>query len=306
MNTGKYPIIEIKSEWALDREAMGSKKKFWYREHNAADLWLFKYPQENKHTHELAGQHWAEKIAEQAAALMETHHAVVELAVFEGKRGSATKSFAHERRTLFHGNQLMAGSGAVPNYNVQATFGHSSHTLENIFKTFDVILVGDAFVRRSKLFFSEYLVLDALIANTDRHHENWGFVLKQTADGGWTAAIAPTFDHASSLGRELQDERRDQIIREGRIAHYVNKGHGGIYWSTDEKKAPSPLELVKRATLTYPDFFRPALGKLLRFDESALARIIERVPDAWMSDSTRRFAHALMCHNQQHLLRLLP
>lgn len=304
MGTEKYPIIEISPEWVLDREAMGSKKKFWYRKHKDAEPWLFKYPQENKHTRELAGQHWAEKIAEQAAVLMETHHAAVELAVFDGNRGSATKSFAHERRMLFHGNQLMAG--AIPGYNVQAKFGHSSHTLENIFKTFDETLVEESFVRRSKSFFSEYLVLDALISNTDRHHENWGFLLKQTTDGRWMAAIAPSFDHASSLGRELQDERRDQIIREGRIGNYVSKGHGGIYWSPDEKKAPSPLELVRRAAQAHPELFRPALERLRRFDESALARIIERVPDEWMSEPTRRFAHALMCHNHQQLLRLLP
>lgn len=303
MNPEKYPIIEIKPEWVLDREAMGSKKKFWYREHNDMEPWLFKFPQENKHTHELAGQHWAEKIAEQAAALLETRYATVELAVFDGNRGSATKSFVHERRMLFHGNQLLAG--AIPEYNVQATFGHSSHTLENIFKTFELSLDGETFLRRSKLFFSEYLVLDALIANTDRHHENWGFLLKRTTEGGWTAAIAPSFDHASSLGRELQDERREQIIKEGRIGNYVNKGHGGIYWSADEKRAPSPLELVMRATERYPDFFRPALEKLRKFDESALARIIGRMPDEWMSDSARRFAHALMCYNQQQLLRLL-
>jgi hypothetical protein len=302
MNAEKYPIIEIKPGWVLDREAMGSKKKFWYRERNDTDPWLFKYPQENKHTHELAGQHWAEKIAEQAAALMETRHATVELAVFQGCLGSATKSFANEGRILFHGNEMLAGVDAT--YDSHAKFKHGNHTLMNIFRAFDRMLKGEAFIQQSKGIFAEYLILDALIANTDRHHENWGFLRRQTVTG-WRGLLAPSFDHASSLGRELQDKLREQIIRERRVGNYVNKGHGGIYWSADEKKAPSPLELAGRAVQAHPEFFRPALAKLRKFDESSLARIIERVPDGWMSDSARRFAHALMCYNQQQLSHLL-
>jgi serine/threonine protein kinase HipA of HipAB toxin-antitoxin module len=44
--------------------------------------------------------------------------------------------------------------------------------------------------------FTGYLVLDALIGHTDRHEENWGVI------EGITGAkrLAPSFDHASSLG----------------------------------------------------------------------------------------------------------
>jgi hypothetical protein len=51
-------------------------------------------------------------------------------------------------------------------------------------------------------------MLDALIGNTDRHHENWGLVLQGTSDHQ-DLRLAPTFDHASSLGRNETDERRE-------------------------------------------------------------------------------------------------
>lgn len=43
-----------------------------------------------------------------------------------------------------------------------------------------------------------------MIGNVDRHHENWG-ILRKRVDGEWYGRLAPTFDHASSLGRELVD-----------------------------------------------------------------------------------------------------
>ena len=52
--------------------------------------------------------------------------------------------------------------------------------------------------------FVGYLMLDALIGNTDRHHENWGIMTGR----GRPQVLAPTYDHASSLGRELSDQKR--------------------------------------------------------------------------------------------------
>ncbi|WP_172435571.1 HipA domain-containing protein, partial [Escherichia coli] len=48
--------------------------------------------------------------------------------------------------------------------------------------------------------FVGYLLLDAWIGNTDRHHENWAFISL-----GEKIYLAPTYDHASSMGRELSD-----------------------------------------------------------------------------------------------------
>src|SRR5947207_4324321 len=53
--------------------------------------------------------------------------------------------------------------------------------------------------------FAGYLLLDAWIGNTDRHHQNWGFVRKK---GEILQHLAPTFEHASSLGANLMDAQR--------------------------------------------------------------------------------------------------
>jgi len=103
MSEAPYSVFEIQPEWVLEPETMGSKDKFWYRAKDGEPEWLFKFPQPN------TGQHWSERIAAEIAACLETLHAQVELAVFQGTRGSATESFAREGRELAHGNQILAG-----------------------------------------------------------------------------------------------------------------------------------------------------------------------------------------------------
>ena len=275
---------------------MGSKDKFWYKQPEEDVNWLFKYPQPN------TGQHWAEKIAAEVAELLQILHAKVELATFREQRGSVTESFARGRRSLYHGNQLL--EGVVYGYDPAKEFHQSSHTLENIWKVMDRVFEERESAKRAKLRIADYLVLDALIGNTDRHHENWGIQRKRVGEG-WQDFVAPSFDHASSLGRELLDERRNSLLAENRVGDYAKKGRGAIYWSEDDRHGLNPRELVQRATLRYPDLFRPALTKLRRLDRNSISDLVNRVPADWMTPLAREFAIALMCSNRERLQELL-
>ena len=290
-----YSIVEIQPEWILEPEEMGSKTKFWYRPPDQERDWLFKYPQPN------TGQHWAEKIAAEVAGLLAIPHARVELAVFAGKPGSVTESFARGGRELVHGNQMLERT--VHGYDPKKTFHQPSHTLANIWQVMGRVFVGPEAVRRAKLRITEYIVLDALIGNTDRHHENWGILRKRAGDH-WKGFVAPSFDHASSLGRELLSVRRDRLLAERRVGDYAEKGRGAIYWSEDETHGPSPLELVRRAAVAYPDLFRPALKKLEKLDESSVSDLVNRIPDDWIPPSARKFAIALTRYNLEQLQEL--
>lgn len=290
-----YPIIEVKPEWVRDPEDMGSKKKFWYRVPGGllGEYWLFKYPRAK------TGEHWAEKIAAEVAELLDIECARVELAVFTEEQGSVTKAFTGLGQELVHGNQMLAV--VVHGYDPEATYHHSSHTLANIWRVMEYFFREAAL--ETKLRMAEYLVLDALIGNTDRHHENWG-ILRRRVDDRWKGFVAPSFDHASSLGRELSDEKRDRRLTENRVGDYAEKGRGAIYWLEDDRHGPSPLELVRQAVSCYPDIFRPVGEKLKKFDEIAMEDIVNRIPGGWISSSARKFAIALMCYNFQQLQRL--
>ena len=72
---------------------------------------------------------------------------------------------------------------------------------------------------------ASYAILDGLIGNTDRHHENWMFFYHPERR---SYQLAPSYyDHGSSLGRELQDasrrvsrSRRD-ILASDRVLNYL-------------------------------------------------------------------------------------
>ena len=287
-----FHIVTVQPRWMLRDEAMGTKSKFWYRELNGGGEWLFKYAQEN------TGQHWAEKIAAEVADTLRTYHARVELAEFEGWRGTVTESFAREGRELRHGNEILAIT--VSDYDSRKRFHQSKHTLDNIWPALDRVFPRHKPARRAKLLFADYLLLDALIGNTDRHHANWRLLVRRVK-GGFRGFLAPSFDHASSLGRELVDERRNRFLAEGHVGGYSERGRGGIYWSADETYGPSPVELVRRAAGGYPELFRSALVKMRALREDDLDMIVERVPAAWMSSSAREFAVGLMKYNLDQL-----
>lgn len=106
-----------------------------------------------------------------------------------------------------------------PTYPAQETFHVSQHTVERVEETLsthgvelpDVATLPKVLpsgVENAFDLFVGYLLLDAMIGNTDRHHENWGVLARRDGSGCRTLQLAPTYDHASSLGRERLDQKR--------------------------------------------------------------------------------------------------
>ena len=292
----EYPIIRIEPDWVGQPEEMGSKQKFWYRHPGAHEpAWLFKIPRPG------TGEHWAEKLAEQVAAALEIPHARVELAEFNGVAGSTTESFTVGGHSLLHGNQVLEAHDT--RYDPARRYGQSRHTLARILQALETVCPSPEAADRAKARIAEYLVLDALIGNTDRHHENWGLLQRQDRAPPHMT-VAPSYDHASSFGRELRDDRRERYLEEGQVAWYVARGRGAVYWTEEEPHGPSPLELVRRAARSYPDLFLPALDRLRGIDDAMVARLIARVPAAWMTVVARKFAQELASYVLRELRSL--
>ena len=160
-----YPILKVGPRWGMTDEPIGRKIKYWCRlENKRRNTWLFKYPRSN------TGEHWAEKIGAALAGLMVMPHARVELATLNGDRGSVSESFLQDDQILIHGNQIL--DTTLDKYDHEMRFHQSNHTLENIFVAIETIFSNEYHVLKAKIQMGSYLVLDALIGNTDRHHEN--------------------------------------------------------------------------------------------------------------------------------------
>ncbi len=112
----------------------------------------------------------------------------------------------------------------------------------------------------------------------------------------------PSFDHASSLGRELTDERRRQILESDSVLRYVRRGRGGVYSDARHQRAPSPLRLARLLCRWRPSFTRKTLDRIHGLSELDVRAAVQRVPSEFMSDTAKEFACQVVLTSKKELL----
>jgi hypothetical protein len=156
-----FPIIDISNNTVVSDEQLGSKSKFWIA--RDAERWLFKEAREN------TGEDWAEKVASEVAQLIDVSAARTELAEYAGRRGCLSLSFVGDDESLVHGNEILAGQ--IVGYERQKRLRQSDHTFDNIVAAVQKLVDNAPWYPEVLRDLAHYLVFDALICNTDRHHE---------------------------------------------------------------------------------------------------------------------------------------
>ena len=197
----------------------------------------------------------------------------------------------------------------VPGYDLSrdAKFSQTQHSVENIIgaiKSSDQRFGSDSSENQSSMLekIASYAILDGLIGNTDRHHENWMLKLEYRA-GESRISAAPSFDHASSLGRELlDDDRRTKMDADG-VLNYLQRGRGGVYWTADEKNAPAPINLARSLSRNWPEFTSRTLEALKNVQDTEFRTIVDRVPHELMSVAAKDFAYQVLVTSKAELLR---
>lgn len=191
-------------------EQLGTKPKKWLREPTTETPWLIKYVTFNTTADGTfaKGDDWAERAVGLIAEAMGVPVAKSELAYEEreGHRhhGILVRSVITSANTqLVHGNELLADLGLEVRRPKR-----KGYTIDNVRRCLEGAAAPDPSTDRFSAWdvFVGYLVLDAVCANTDRHEENWA-VLRGESD-----QLAPSFDHASSLGFNLSDADRSERL----------------------------------------------------------------------------------------------
>ena len=306
MSDHHYPVFQVPDS-GIDPEdepeRLGSKRKFWFRREDGVRC-LFKFPRHD------FGEHWAEKIAAEVADLIGVRHAEVQLARFGDVLGTQSSAFAEPEWLRVHGNEVMAEG--IPGYDGSRGSGRGEYSIRNIASAVrrwaerheldPQAILGDL---------ASYAILDGLIGNTDRHHENWMFFYHPERR---SYQLAPSYDHGSSLGRELQDasrrvsrSRRD-ILAYDRVLNYLLGGGSprGVYIGSDSPKAPPPLVTAKLICRWQPDVVRPCLERLEAAAECAFRNVINQVPDEFISPVAKDLAHRILTISREELLRSSP
>ena len=229
-------------------EHLGRKPKFWFIRNG--ERFLFKADARG------TGEDWAEVIASRLCQRLGLPYVRYGLAGewHEGvfmRHGVVCRNMAPPPLSLILGNQLLFERD--PAYPAQERYRLKQHTFQAVCDVLEELPapaedwlperpdgVGTALD-----VFAGYVLLDALIANQDRHHENWG-ILRRDHDV-W---LAPTFDHGSGLARGITDPEREERLttkdRNRNLEAYTAKARSAIFAAANDRKAIGTFELFER------------------------------------------------------------
>jgi HipA-like C-terminal domain len=135
------------------------------------------------------------------------------------------------------------------------------------------------------------LSFDALIGNSDRHPENWGFLkrLRGERDALWS--LAPVFDNGTSLGYEIREERLSQYIEPIRLEAYVDAGRHHCGWDFSSDHQTPHMDLCRRLLGAFPEA-RSDMQRVIRIDRGQIGQILDTCSQFNVSVSfTRDRAH---------------
>lgn len=299
-NDSPFPLIDVSNWDIVEEEPSGATPKLWLEEPNTKPEvhWLFKaVTVKNGHVH---GEDWAEKAASHLAAYLAVPCAAVELATWNGFDGSISRNLRPESSDMQPGRVQLEKCEAPGYVHHSKGKDHPGHSLENIRTALqgaspppDCALPfdGSAFD-----VFAGYVLLDAWIANQDRHDHNWSVLIPTTASPGLTR-LSGSYDHGSSLGFGVRDARCAEMLatddgveiwcRRGRALRF--EGRPGLI-----DAAQLALSLASPLARAYwPEQIR-------RVQQNYVLGLMGRIPR--MSDGQRRFAIKLLEVNRRRLL----
>lgn len=294
-----YPVREVPAGAFREDEYLGTKFKFWF--HDGAQRVLFKRGRRD--------EDWSEKVAAEVAALLALPAADVDLAVHEGRRGIVSPTFLAPGDQLFHGNELLLQ--VRPDYPQHDRYHVAQHTVDAVFDALGVAGAGptpewpplfEGFEAPDQ--FVGYLMLDALVGNTDWHHENWAVVQR-----GAQRFLAPTYDHASSLGRNEPEHRLRLRVEGGdprvTVESYVHKGKSAFYSEGEGARPLTTLEAFARAAALRPRAARAYAARLAALPAGAFDPVLLEVPDERISELHRRFAARILGCNRARVVNVV-
>ena len=297
-----YPIITVSPDSSTQLEQLGTKAKFWYQfdENQKA---LFKEGRPG------TGENWAEKVCCEVARSLGLPHAEYELGLWRGTKGVISPSLVPKNGRLILGNELLAW--VHKSYEPGARYKTTQHILRRVIAVLQQPSIGTPFswecppqVANALGVFAGYLLLDALVCNQDRHHENWGLII--SPENG--LVLAPTFDHASSLGRNETDETRIKRLstkdKGYSIESYVAKARSGFFENKSSTKAMSTVDAFRECAKANVGAGQYWLDRLLSLNDSDFSDILDEIPDDFISSEAREFANAMLRINRNRLLSL--
>lgn len=214
-------VVEISQWYDLDEGLAGSRDKRSVADPATDELYVFKEPKEFREA-----QIWSEVLASYICGdLLEWPVQHTSIALRDGKIGNLLRYiFDPSNQGLMFGEQLCKHFD--PDFDPEIG---RRHTWPLLMKIHDVFINGGDGGPRPhvseeyRAYWARTIAFDTLISNTDRHAENWAFLLRNNPkapppEGVSLSIMAPFYDNASSMGCEVEEiGLKRWFTEEGRI-----------------------------------------------------------------------------------------
>ncbi|HHE3641572.1 TPA: hypothetical protein ACPDXI_001784 [Pasteurella multocida] len=295
---------------ALDFEPLGTKEKQWISFlENPQEKYLLKMSRQN------TGEHWSEFIAYKLGELLGIPCAKYEILPCETEVGQTRMAVVSENLvqvgfSMIMGNEFLHKKfpDVYPMPEQTTRIRLSKHTLLRIKEALsDVQIKSDwAFPRTFKAFdvFCGYLLLDALISNQDRHHENWAVLYEESSQRYF---LCESYDHAASLGRELTDEKRKTLLTSKDVGQqlktFVKRARSEVFENDTDIKPLLTLDALSLALSYQPvdtrDFW---IQKLSILTEDKIQDILNTIEPEVMNNLAKEFTLKMIIENKNRIL----
>ncbi|GED34867.1 HIRAN domain-containing protein [Brevibacillus centrosporus] len=282
----EYPIIDV-SSWKQDpREyGAGERAKEWLIDPGTGKLAMFKIPREDR------GEHWAEKLCSEFAKVLDFPCADVNIAVRNGVIGCLSYFFVDKENGYSH----FDGGNYFPNdYDFEKNAGYNLQLIRTVMDQLDT--------SEQKLFqeFLYIIVFDALVANGDRHQDNWGITRHETRE---EAFISPLYDNSATLGRDLNEQRLNELLdSRTEMIRYISRSKSKIGW--DNVRCQKHFILVKELTREYPEEMHGLLERLKLLNDSIVEEVLNKMPKTIMTDIQKQFVIQFVKERRDILIRI--
>lgn len=294
-----YPVMNV-SGWSIaNLEPRGGGPNAWL--YSGSGRWLFKPVSTVRWG--CQGEDWAEKITCEIARLVGIPCADIEVAQRHSHRGIISRDLAPPPWELQTGSVVL--SGLLENYRPgsENLRGRPGHSLDNIRTALKGKRPPPGCRCPEELgafgVFAGYLLLDALVANRDRHDENWAVLRPESLDA--PDLLCPSYDHGSSLGFNLMISKQEVYLSENKIEWWASRGDAYRFEHCPPVKPPTLVEHARQGLRLAGNLARTFwLDQLQRLTRSDVDRVVHRMPG--LSEVTRNFIVDLLVINRRRLL----